>query len=310
MTQATATTASRAGRQHGGGLVQANPPRATLRRRNHCPSGGAINRRCEAASIVAFAFSAPATLAYPMTGVRQAQKLSTSLRSLTRPHAQLVMGYKHHSFLGVGVNTVLCVRCQDVEQRFIHDAGLSSVVDKPPLKAVDERRDRLNQPVIRQAHQINPFEGHERAKSYLFKSLVSVGGTNFRPQLFINRHEALKCLAGHNRDGFFCRHTTRTSFRSRYPILVTRKPDCREDCTYSPERGYNRGISVDLLRTGNSSNHNERQAQHQQNRKAGDAYLQCSAHRSDFSPHAPTSSSLVNKGSLPIFRSNVHGGAA
>lgn len=94
MTQATATTASRAVRQHGGGLVHANPPRTTLRGRHHCTSGGAINRRCEAASIIALAFSAPATLAYPMTGVRRARELSPSLRSQNRPHAQLVLGAK------------------------------------------------------------------------------------------------------------------------------------------------------------------------------------------------------------------------
>lgn len=96
MTQATATTAIKAVRQHGGGLVHANRPRATLRGRHQCPSGGAINRRCAAASIIALASSASATLAYPTTCVRRAQKLSTLLRSTTRPPAQLVVGYKNY----------------------------------------------------------------------------------------------------------------------------------------------------------------------------------------------------------------------
>lgn len=93
MTQATATTAPNAVRQHGGGLIHANQPRATLRGRHQSPSGGVINRRCAAASIIALASSASATLAYPKTCVRQAQKSSTPLRSPIRPPAQLVVGY-------------------------------------------------------------------------------------------------------------------------------------------------------------------------------------------------------------------------
>ena len=40
MTQATATTAPKAGRQHGGGLVQANQPRAALRSPPQSPPRG------------------------------------------------------------------------------------------------------------------------------------------------------------------------------------------------------------------------------------------------------------------------------
>ena len=98
MTQATATTVPKAVRQHGGGVVHANQPRATLRGRHQCPSGGVKKSLCcAAAGINALDLQATATLAYPMTGVRRAQKLSTPLRSLTRPHAQPVMGYKHPS---------------------------------------------------------------------------------------------------------------------------------------------------------------------------------------------------------------------
>ena len=98
MTQATATTVPKAVRQHGGGVVHANQPRATLRGRHQCPSGGVkTSLCCAAAGINALDLQATATLAYPMTGVRRAQKLSTPLRSLTRPHAQPVMGYKHPS---------------------------------------------------------------------------------------------------------------------------------------------------------------------------------------------------------------------
>lgn len=94
MTPATATTTAKAVRQHGGGLVYATQPRAALRGRQQCPSGGVKKSLCcAAAGINALALQPPAALAYPMTGVRQAQKLSTPLRFPIRPSAQLVVGY-------------------------------------------------------------------------------------------------------------------------------------------------------------------------------------------------------------------------
>ncbi|MDP2447649.1 hypothetical protein [Pseudomonas sp.] len=96
MKPATATTTTKAVRQHGGGLVQANQPRAALRGRQQCPSGGVKKSLCcAAAGINALDLQATAALAYPMTGVRQAQKLSTPLRSPVRPPAQLLVGYTH-----------------------------------------------------------------------------------------------------------------------------------------------------------------------------------------------------------------------
>lgn len=98
MTQATATTTAKAVRQHGGGLVHAIQPRAALRGRHQCPRGGVKKSLCcAAAGITALDLQATATRAYPMTGVRQAQKLSTSLRSPIRPPAQPVEGYKPSS---------------------------------------------------------------------------------------------------------------------------------------------------------------------------------------------------------------------
>lgn len=95
---ATATAIAKAVRQHGGGLVQATQPRAALRSRHQCPSGGAIKSLCcGAAGNIAFAPSDSATLEYPKTCVRWAQKMSTSLRSTTRPPAQLAVGYETSS---------------------------------------------------------------------------------------------------------------------------------------------------------------------------------------------------------------------
>ena len=97
MTSATAATTAKAVRPHGGGLIHATQPRAALRGRQQCPRGGVKKSLCcAAAGITALDLQASATLAYPMTGVRQAQKLSTPLRSPIRPPAQLVMGYTHH----------------------------------------------------------------------------------------------------------------------------------------------------------------------------------------------------------------------
>lgn len=95
MTQATATTVVRAVRQHGGGLVHTQQPRAHARGRQLTPRGGAINRRCEATSIIHSLFPSSAAAAYPLTGVRRARTLSPSLRFNNRPHAQLVVGYAY-----------------------------------------------------------------------------------------------------------------------------------------------------------------------------------------------------------------------
>ncbi len=94
MTQATATTALKAGRQHGGGLVHANQPRATLRSRHQIPSGGAIKSLCcTAAGILPPLLRATTGRVYPTTCVRRAPDQSEPLRSTNRPHAQLVVGY-------------------------------------------------------------------------------------------------------------------------------------------------------------------------------------------------------------------------
>jgi len=95
MTLATATTVVRAVRQHGGGLVHTQQPRAHSRGRQLTSRGGVINRRCEATSIIPLPFPSSAAAVYPLTGVRRARILSPSLRSNNRPHAQLVVGYGH-----------------------------------------------------------------------------------------------------------------------------------------------------------------------------------------------------------------------
>lgn len=97
MNQATATIIVRAVRQHGGGLVHTQQPRALARGRQLTSRGGVINRRCEATSIIHSLFPSSAAAAYPLTGVRRARTLSPSLRFNNRPHAQLVEGYKHPS---------------------------------------------------------------------------------------------------------------------------------------------------------------------------------------------------------------------
>lgn len=103
MTPATATTTAKAVRPHGGGLVHATLPRAALRGRQQCPSGGVKKSLCcAAAGINALDLQATTAFAYPMTGVRQAQKLSTPLSSPIRPPAQLVVGYKQPNSGGRG----------------------------------------------------------------------------------------------------------------------------------------------------------------------------------------------------------------
>jgi len=97
MTQATATTALKAGRQHGGGLVHANQPRATLRSRHQLPSGGAIKSLCcTAAGILPPLLRATTGRVYPTTCVRRAPDQSEPLRSPIRPLAQPVVGYAHY----------------------------------------------------------------------------------------------------------------------------------------------------------------------------------------------------------------------
>lgn len=62
------------------------------------PEGGDLNSLCcAAAGIFALDAKAHARAVYPTTGVRAAQKLSPSLRSQIRPHAQLAKGYTHLS---------------------------------------------------------------------------------------------------------------------------------------------------------------------------------------------------------------------
>lgn len=93
MIKATANTNVRAVLQHGGGLVHTQQPRAHARGRQLTPRGGAINRRCEATSIIPLPFPSSVAAVYPLTCVRRARTLSPTPRYNNRPHAQLVVGY-------------------------------------------------------------------------------------------------------------------------------------------------------------------------------------------------------------------------
>lgn len=170
MTQATATTALKAGRQHGGGLVHANQPRATLRSRHQIPSGGAIKSLCcAAAGILPPLLCATAGRVYPTTCVRRAQKLSTPLSSHTRLPAQLVVGYTPSSERDLQLRKMACLpnalfnnglrnqgeralclilvflqitdRGTENAQKFFLGAGSLQVIDKDSQNTADIGRD-------------------------------------------------------------------------------------------------------------------------------------------------------------------------
>ena len=80
--------------QRGGGQSQLQAFAINCKGRLPMSEGGDLNSLCCAAAGI-FALDVPATAdaAYPTTSVRGAQKVSPSLRSKKRPHAQLVKGY-------------------------------------------------------------------------------------------------------------------------------------------------------------------------------------------------------------------------
>lgn len=93
MSLATAFTQASAVRLHGGGRAHHAPTTTRPAGRPTRSTGGEIDSRCEAASLIALAYRPCGAHAYPLTGVRRARELSPSLRSQNRPHAQLVEGY-------------------------------------------------------------------------------------------------------------------------------------------------------------------------------------------------------------------------
>lgn len=97
MTQAPATTVAPAVRQHGGGRHPLDLLCTAPAGRLHDSRGGVIDRRAEGATSSNTLPASCAAAAHPTTGVRRARELSPSLRSQSRLHAQLVMGYTHTS---------------------------------------------------------------------------------------------------------------------------------------------------------------------------------------------------------------------
>lgn len=96
MSLATLSTQALAVRKHGDGLPLTQQP--TQQAAGHPPlsKGGEINSLyCAAVGIINALPSAAARLAYPTTCVRRAPFTAAPLRSPTRPHAQLVVGYTH-----------------------------------------------------------------------------------------------------------------------------------------------------------------------------------------------------------------------
>lgn len=161
MNRATATTTAKAVRQHGSGLVHATQPRAALRGRQQCPSGGVKKSLCcAAAGINALDLQATAALAYPMTGVRQAQKLSTPLRSHVRPPAQLVEGGKHSlkaldRLKRIGSQ----VEKQTRSLAIIH--LLTLIYLEEAFDAAAKRNHGIDKADVGQAHRINGFNGRQ-----------------------------------------------------------------------------------------------------------------------------------------------------
>lgn len=93
---ATLSTQAPAARKRGGGLAHRVLLTLSLAGRPSMPEGGDIKSLCcAAAGIILSPLHARAGVVYPTTSVREAQKPTASLRSLFRPHAQPVEGYKH-----------------------------------------------------------------------------------------------------------------------------------------------------------------------------------------------------------------------
>jgi len=95
MTLATASTQAEAVRQHGGGLAHHLPTTTQPAGRHTCSTGGDIDRRRVAASLIAPASRPCGAHAYPLTGVRRAAHPAAPLRSTPRHHAKPGEGYTH-----------------------------------------------------------------------------------------------------------------------------------------------------------------------------------------------------------------------
>lgn len=113
---ATATTQAPAVRQHGGGRTR----RAVLTQqpsgRPTRLTGGGMNSRCAATSIIVPASRPCGAYAYPLTGVRRASNPNASLRSTPRPPAQLVKGDKRYQIrrLQLMVRKTESLRCEHI----------------------------------------------------------------------------------------------------------------------------------------------------------------------------------------------------
>lgn len=98
MSLATLSTQALAVRKHGGGLAPIQRPTQQAGGHPLRSKGGEINSICcVAAGIINLLLRAAASHAYPTTCVRRAPFTAAPLRSQNRPHAQLVVGYKHNS---------------------------------------------------------------------------------------------------------------------------------------------------------------------------------------------------------------------
>lgn len=269
MTPATATTTTKAVRQHGGGLVHTTLPRAVLSGRQQCPSGGVKKSLCcAAAGINALALQASATPAYPMTGVRQAQKLSTPLRSPYCPHAQLVVGYSR-SIFRAGINTIPGTGCHHMKEGLVHPPVLIRVVDQPAFKTIDQRRNGRYQPFIWQIHKVNSLHRTQGAVRNLLQTLIAFRHTDLFPEHFIDFHKTIESLPGDYRNSFFCRGFPDYGLSFSDTILIGCQPNRGEDradcsqagkqrrvCVYYPLRHNQRG-------NNKSNNSNRRPHNHQ-----------------------------------------------
>lgn len=99
MSLATLSTQALAVRKHGGGLAAIQRPTQQAGGHPLRSKGGEINSLCcAAAGIINLLLRAAASHAYPTTCVRRAPFTAAPLRSQNRPHAQLVVGYKHKKY--------------------------------------------------------------------------------------------------------------------------------------------------------------------------------------------------------------------
>lgn len=98
---ATAGLRATAVRKHGGGREPHAPLTQQPGGRPTRWTGGEIDSRCEAASLIAPALRPCVARAYPLTGVRRGAHPAAPLRSTPHPHAQHVEGYRRHEQIEV-----------------------------------------------------------------------------------------------------------------------------------------------------------------------------------------------------------------